>query len=118
MGRNNSMYQDRLGADLLERSSVEKDTGVLVDNRLAVNHQCAFVARKANSILGCIKKRMASRPREMIFSIHSAMAMSHLKFCIRFWAPQFKGDKNFLVKVKQRATEMIGAWSFSLMRKG
>ena len=90
LGRNNHMHQCRLWADQLERSSVEKDLGVLVDNRLAVNHQCAFVARKANSILGCIKKRMASRPREMIFSIHSAMAMSHLEYCVQFWAPQLK----------------------------
>jgi len=31
-GRNNHMHQHRLGADLLERSSVEKDLGILVYN--------------------------------------------------------------------------------------
>ena len=30
------MYQYRLQDDLLERSSVERDLGVLVDNRLAM----------------------------------------------------------------------------------
>jgi len=34
LGRNNSMHQYRLGADLLESSSVERDLGVLVDDRL------------------------------------------------------------------------------------
>ena len=34
LGRNNCMQQYRLGDNLLERSSVEKDLGVLVDNRL------------------------------------------------------------------------------------
>jgi len=43
----NSMYQYRLGHDLLERSSVEKDLKVLVDNTLAVNQQCAPVAKRA-----------------------------------------------------------------------
>ena len=38
-GRNNHMHQYRLGADLLERSSVEKNLGVLVDNKLAVSQQ-------------------------------------------------------------------------------
>ena len=37
------MRQYRLGADLLERSYVEKDLGVLVDNRLAMNQQCTLV---------------------------------------------------------------------------
>ena len=31
LGRNYHTYQNRLGADLLERSSVDKDLGVLVD---------------------------------------------------------------------------------------
>ena len=32
--RNNHIHQYRLGDDLLERSSAEKDLGALVDNRL------------------------------------------------------------------------------------
>ena len=37
LGRNNRMHQYSLGADLLERSSEEKDLGVVVDNRLTVS---------------------------------------------------------------------------------
>jgi len=33
LGQNNRMHQYRLGADLLERSSVEKDLNVFVDNK-------------------------------------------------------------------------------------
>jgi len=40
LGRNNDMRQCRWGADLLERSSTEKDLGVLVDNRLAMSQVC------------------------------------------------------------------------------
>jgi len=48
----------------LERSSAERDLGVLAGNRLAMSHQRAPVAKKANGILGCIKKRVASRERD------------------------------------------------------
>jgi len=39
LGRNNCMHEYRLGADLLGRSSAEKDLGVLMDNRLTMSQQ-------------------------------------------------------------------------------
>ena len=42
LGRNNPTHQHRLGADLLENSSVEKDLGVLVDkmtmSKFSISH--------------------------------------------------------------------------------
>uniref|UniRef100_A0A8C3BR72 Reverse transcriptase domain-containing protein n=1 Tax=Cairina moschata TaxID=8855 RepID=A0A8C3BR72_CAIMO len=61
LGRNNLKYQYRLGDDLLERSSEEKDLGVLVEDRLTVSQHCALVAKRANGILACIKRSVASR---------------------------------------------------------
>ena len=56
LGRNNCMHQYRLGDDLQEKTSAEKDAVMLVENRLAVSHQHALVIKKANVILGCIKR--------------------------------------------------------------
>ena len=86
LGGSNCNYQYRLGHDRLERSSAAKDLAVLV----AVSQQCAPVAKKANSILGCIKKSMASKLREMILHLYSALVRPHLDYCVQFWAPRFK----------------------------
>ena len=37
LGRNNPMHQYRLGADLLESTSVETELGVLVDDKLTMS---------------------------------------------------------------------------------
>jgi len=60
LGRNNPMHHYRLGA---ESSSVERDLGVLVDEKLTMSQQRALVAKKANGILGCTKKTVASYTR-------------------------------------------------------
>lgn len=46
MGRNNFMHQYMLEAELLERSSAEKDLGALVANSLAVSQQGALWPRR------------------------------------------------------------------------
>ena len=54
LGRNNCLHQYRLGDDLLEMHSAEKDLSILVANRLIVSQQCVLLAKKASGILGCI----------------------------------------------------------------
>jgi len=63
--RNNSMHRYKPEADLLERSSGEGDLGVLGDKKLTMSQQCALAAKKANGTLGCIKRSVASRSREV-----------------------------------------------------
>ncbi|PKU42614.1 hypothetical protein llap_7077 [Limosa lapponica baueri] len=78
------MHCYRLGADLQESSSVEKDLGDLVNNKLTTRQQCALVAKKANGVLGCIKKSEASRLREAILPLYSALGRTYLEYCVQF----------------------------------
>ena len=76
------MHQYGLVADLLERRSAEKKVGALVGNRLAISQQFVLMAKRANSILGCTKKSVASRLREVILALRSALVRPHLEYCV------------------------------------
>jgi len=88
-----------LGGEWLESSPEEKDLGVLVDERLNMSRHCALAVQKAKCILGCIKRIVTSRSKEVILPLCSCESLPGLL------SLQHKKNSKLLKPVQRRDTK-------------
>ncbi|KAK4832534.1 hypothetical protein QYF61_023866 [Mycteria americana] len=71
-----------------------------------MSQQCALAAQKANCILDYIKRSVASRSREVILPLPSALVRPHLDYYTQLWGPRF--EQHILV---EDVPPVVGSWT-------
>ena len=91
----------------LEASRSEKDLGVHVDDDLKFHVHTASATKKANQILGAIKKSYQTRDATTMKMLYIAMVRPHLEYGNAIWGPFYQGDIKMVEAVQHRATTLI-----------
>ena len=109
--RSNEKAAYKMGDSTLQVVNSEKDLGVMVQDDLKVSMQCAEVVKRANRILGMIKRTFESRSKDIILRLYKCLVRPHLDYCAQAWRPHLQKDIDILEKVQRRAIPMIEGFS-------
>lgn len=96
LGWGNPKHKYLLDGKWIESNPEEKDMEVLMDKELDMSHQCVLPAQKANCILGCIKRSIASKLREVIIPLYSILVRPYLEYYFQILDPEHKKDMDQL----------------------
>ena len=96
-----------LGQSVMAVTEGEKDSGVLVDRELKFHQHTTKTVKKANQILGLIKRTFLARSKRLILPLYRTMVRPILEYGNAVWGPTCETDKINIEKTQRRATRLI-----------
>lgn len=91
----------------ITKTRVEKDIGVVIDDKLAFSDHLAEKINKANKIVGCIKRTFVHLEPDIFKPLFTALVRPHLEYANQVWSPYLVKDIEAVENVQRRATKMV-----------
>jgi hypothetical protein len=107
MGKNNKEAEYKLGTNKIKLSMQEKDLGIIVDKSGKSTEQCILAVKKANCVLGMIKRNIKFKSKKVIVKLYKSLVRPRLEYCVQAWSPHLRKDIDRIERVQRRATKMI-----------
>ena len=105
-GHHNPKHSYHLEDQILEISRSENDLGVNIDDSLKFHLHTAAATKKANQILGMIKK-YRTRDATTISTLYKSMARPHLEYDNTIWGPFYQEDIGRVEAIQRKATKLV-----------
>lgn len=107
VGHNNPNHDYFMSGKKLITVKEEKDLGVIITDDFKTGKQCNEAAKKANKMLGLIKRTITYKTRYNIMKLFNAFVRPHLEYSIQFWSPHYRKDIIKIEQIQRRATKLI-----------
>ena len=100
-------YYYTLFDQLIEHIDEEKDIGVMIDSELTFESHITAKVKKANQIMGLIRRVFSYLEKEMFVRLYTALVRSHLEYSQVVWAPWRRSLIRLIESVQERATSQV-----------
>ena len=107
IGYENTYANYSIGGVEVTNSSCERDLGVVIDEYLNYNRQCAKAVLSANKIMGILYRTYSCKSKDNILNLDKSLVRTHLENCCQAWSPYLQKDVDNIEKVQRRMTRMI-----------
>ena len=87
--------------------SHEVDLGVIITEDFRFSAQCLAAERKAQKILGYIKRVFRYRNKTTVLTLFNALVRPLLEYAVQVWSPTLQSDIRRLERVQERATKLV-----------
>ena len=107
IGYKNTYANYSMGGVEVTNSSCERELGVVIDESLNYNRQCAKAVLSANMIMGIINRTYSCKIKDDILNLCKLLVRPHLEHCCQAWRQYLQKDVDNIEKVQRRMTRMI-----------
>ena len=85
----------------------EKDLGVIVDMEMTFEEHMAAKVKKANGIMGLIRRTFSYLDGETFKKLYSSFVRPHLEYANSVWSPHLRKHIKMLESVQIRGTKLV-----------
>ena len=107
LGKSNPKFDYTMDNEKLEEVKCEKDLGVWIDNKLELQEHTANQVKKANKLLGLIRRSFSYLDSQSLCILYKSLIRSHLEYANAVTNPQTERDSILLENVQRRATKLV-----------
>ena len=100
-------HRYKICGEEIEHMFDEKDLGVIVDSELTFEEHISEKLRKANCIVGLIRRSFSFLDSGTFMKIYTAFVRPHLEYAQAVWAPYMRKYINRIENVQMRATKLV-----------
>ena len=80
----------------MQKVKEEKDVEVTVSADMKCERQCIEAVKKANKMLGLIKRNFRDKSKETVMPLYKSLVRPHLEYCCQVWSPYLRKYINLI----------------------